>query len=91
MRDKIFKLVSQEVERARELFPSNEELVLSYVEESGEFIKAILDQKAGKGNSAEVLIEGVQAIAMIVRLLEEGDKHFPFSTFSFLNDRRLDA
>lgn len=66
-------MVQDELKLARAKFPKPDLLTLAFVEESGEFVQAVLDLRAGKGSHTRVIREGIQAMAMVVRLLEEGD------------------
>lgn len=63
--------VSAELDRARTKFPKPDLLTTAFAEEAGELVKAILDGYNGK--SSDVYGEAIQAIAMVVRLIEEGD------------------
>lgn len=65
--------VEAEVARARGLWPDNNLLVTAFSEEAGEVVKAVLDHLAEKGTLEDIRKELIQAAAMIVRLLEEGD------------------
>lgn len=64
---------TQELARARTLFPSNEHIVLAFAEEAGEVVKAVLDHKQGKASIADVRKEIVQTMSMLLRIAEEGD------------------
>lgn len=77
----LFKDTEEELERARELFPENDLLGYALIEEVGELIQAILNFKQGKGMSREIYKEGVQSMAMIIRLLEEGSPEMGFDGF----------
>ncbi len=65
--------VNAEVQRARSKFPKPDYLVTAFSEESGEFVKAVLDKMFGKATKDDVYSEAIQVIAMAVRLIEEGD------------------
>jgi NTP pyrophosphatase (non-canonical NTP hydrolase) len=69
----IYAEVEAELARARHKFPKSDHLVLALAEEAGEVTKAALDLHYGKGTPEELRKEIVQAIAMCVRLAEEGD------------------
>lgn len=75
MKRSLFRQALAEVERARELFPGSKHLVLALAEESGEVVKAVLDNYHGKEGAAleDIEKEIVQLVAMCVRLWEEGD------------------
>lgn len=60
-----------EVARARNKFPNPDLLTTAFAEEAGELVKAILDNYHGKPSN--VYEEAIQVIAMVVRLIEEGD------------------
>lgn len=77
-----------EAGRARSLFPDPDHLVLAFAEEAGEVVKAALDLRntisAGVRDGKpylpraaylhrEVLTEMIQAVAMLIRLYDEGD------------------
>lgn len=70
-------LVEIELQKARRKFPDNKHLLHAFTEEAGEVTKAFLDMNQGKCDDAHVIKELVQAIAMAVRLLQEGDPDFP--------------
>lgn len=63
--------VSAELDRARTKFPKPDLLTTAFAEEAGELVKAILDGYNGK--ASDVYGEAIQTIAMVVRLIEEGD------------------
>lgn len=65
-----------ELQKARSKFPSNRQLLHAFVEESGEVTKAFLDMQQGKCSPMDVRKELIQAAAMAIRLLEEGDPEF---------------
>jgi hypothetical protein len=69
--------VREELKKARAAFPSNKQLLHAFVEEAGEVTKAFLDMQQKKGDSAQTRKELIQAAAMAMRLLEEGDPEFP--------------
>lgn len=68
-----------EASRARGLFPCADHLVLAFSEEAGEVVKACLDyhNKLDEGNweslREEIRKELIQAVAMAIRLWDEGD------------------
>ncbi|HET6330576.1 MAG TPA: hypothetical protein VFF76_07295 [Holophagaceae bacterium] len=66
--------LSAELAAARAKFPDPSFLTLALAEESGEAVKAALDFRQGKTESPDDLRrECIQAAAMAIRLLEEGD------------------
>lgn len=75
--DEIIAAVETELKFARDKFPSNKHLLHAFTEEAGEVTKAFLDNAVGKCESSHIRKELVQAIAMAVRLLQEGDPDFP--------------
>lgn len=62
----------EELRRARTKFPGNALTLTAFSEEAGEVVKAVLDRMQGK--PVDVSAEIIQAMAMCVRLLEEGDR-----------------
>ncbi len=74
----ITECVEAEIKRARKLFPENVMQVQAMNEEVGEFNKALLENWYGKDSDADVFKEGIQAIAMIYRVLLEGDPAFKY-------------
>lgn len=78
VRNMIFEDVVTELEKAREKFPTNKLLALAFAEESGEFIKAVLDYEQKGGSLNDIHKEAVQTIAMAIRLLEEGDNSLKY-------------
>jgi NTP pyrophosphatase (non-canonical NTP hydrolase) len=75
--NQIHQAVAEEVARARDLFPSNEDLLLAFAEEAGEVVKAFMDLKQKGAPAWSVAKELVQVMAMAHRLLQEGDPAFP--------------
>ncbi len=65
--------MEHELKLARAKFPLTKDLLLAFAEESGEFIKAVMDYEDFKATRADVFKEGIQAMAMIARVLQEGD------------------
>ena len=76
--------INKEINKARKKFPSSNHLGLAYIEESGEFIKEILDFHNRKNDltkglrKEKIYREAVQTVAMIFRLLEEGSGELNF-------------
>ena len=66
--NQFIRAVILEVANAREKFPSNDGLTLALAEESGEAIKAAMDE-----NLDFLRAECVQTAAMALRLAVEGD------------------
>lgn len=66
-----FEDVADELRRARAKFPGTDLLTTAFAEEAGELVKAILGGYNGK--ESDIYTEAIQTIAMVVRLLEEGD------------------
>ena len=64
---------TEEVARARQLFPNANHLTTAFAEEAGEVIKAVMDHMQKGSPRADVRKEIVQAIAMAIRLETEGD------------------
>jgi len=69
-----------ELRQARQKFPTNEDQLLAEVEEHGELVKVMLDSRAEYHDetTAHIRKEAVQAAAMAIRVLHEGDKAFPY-------------
>ncbi len=61
--------IEAELTRARAKFPRGYNLNMALQEESGEFASAQMQQLG----AAEIRKEGIQVIAMVVRIIEEGD------------------
>lgn len=72
-RERFWEDVSAEVDRARAKFPNPRLLLSAMTEEHGELVKSVLDKMQGKASEAHVYGEAVQLVAMVVRLIEEGD------------------
>lgn len=62
-----------EIGVAKSKFPTNKHLIAAATEEFGELVKAILDHTQKGQPSSRIYDEGVQAIAMVARLVLEGD------------------
>ncbi len=67
-----FNAVVAEVERCREKFPENKNVLHALTEEHGEYVQALLE---GRFEDAEK--ELVQVAALVFRLATEGDREFP--------------
>jgi hypothetical protein len=79
--------VEAELVRARKKFPDNKFLLLAFNEEAGEVTKAMLDQHyKNSHHSTEIYAEIIQAIAMGVRLIQEGDADLPFDPNNILTE-----
>jgi hypothetical protein len=88
----IFRLISNEVARARNLMPGRTDMFVALTEEVGELAQALIDQKykaavlAGVKKKPHlmdmanlaVLREAVQVGAMAVRIATEGDEGFRY-------------
>lgn len=61
------------MDMAKERFPAPNYTLLKVAEEAGELIKAAVHYGEERGQWSEVEEEAVQSIAMILRLLDEGD------------------
>lgn len=61
-------------EKARVKFPQPNYVTLKVAEEAGEVVRAAVHYAEGRANWSDVEDEGVQAIAMVLRLLAEGDQ-----------------
>lgn len=70
----ILERARAEAARATARFPQPNYTALKVAEEAGEVIKAAVHYAEGRGTWAEVEAESVQAIAMILRLVVEGDR-----------------
>lgn len=69
--------VTAEVARARAKFPMPNPMLAALVEEVGELAKALM---GGRHHGKDgVRMEAIQVAAMAVRILEEGDPHYPES------------
>jgi hypothetical protein len=74
----IWAMVKFELSHAREVFPSNRHMLTVLNEEVGELNKAMLDYEYNKCDKNEIITEAIQTIAMVVRLLQEGDPNFKY-------------
>lgn len=72
-RKDLYSLVDEEVASARSKFHSPALLLTAFSEEAGELVKAVLNSYHGQGGIGEIHRELVHAMAMLVRLYEEGD------------------
>ena len=78
-RDKrILSLVRDEIEAARNAFPSNVGQHAALVEEVGETAEALIEHSRGNAPPEAVVKEAVQVAAMAVRLVVEGSDEFPY-------------
>lgn len=79
---RMLRAVREEVDRAREKFPSNEFLLPALVEEVGELSQALIELERNKeGHTAQdVLSEAIQVAAMAIRIGVEGDEYFSYDS-----------
>lgn len=77
--DVFLKRVRNEVLRAKGLSPTNKHQLAAFNEEAGEVSKAFLEHYYGKDSADNLQIECVQAAAMAMRLVLEGDASFPYT------------
>lgn len=74
--------INRELESARMRFPTADDLLLAFFEESGELVQAMLDSRETCNDDIVKRIrkEAIQAAAMAIRILHEGDAgaQFPF-------------
>lgn len=74
----IFRLVEEEVGRARAKFPTNMFTLTALQEECGELAQAMMDHSRGKCHMLNVINESIQVMAMAVRIIQEGDMHHAY-------------
>jgi predicted nucleic acid-binding Zn-ribbon protein len=79
---KMLNDITEELERARNKFPTNDHKLTAMNEEVGELNKAMLEHERGLVTAEEVYEEAVQVAAMAIRVGIEGD-----STFNYKNPR----
>jgi hypothetical protein len=73
----IMKMITDEVDAAREKFPGKTHMLAALVEEVGELAQAMMEHDRQQGTSVqEVLREAIQTAAMAVRVAAEGDDNF---------------
>ncbi len=76
----IYEAVDDELKRARDKFPNNDDLFIALVEEVGELGQALIQQKhePEKGvTSDDIRKEAIQVAVMGIRVATEGDSGFP--------------
>lgn len=74
MKAKTLDLITEQLTRSRHKYPQNEHLLTAAFESMGSLARALL---CGKDEHPEtVKKEAAQAIAILVRLIEEGDATF---------------
>lgn len=78
MKTRTFMKLMEEIEFARKHFPNNEHMLAALTEEVGELAQSLIDHSRGKQTAEEVFKEGIQVACMAIRLIEEGDKSFPY-------------
>lgn len=66
--------IADELQRARNKFPSSDLSLAALHEESGEVAKALLELKYGNGPKQDVWKEAVQVAVMALRIAVEGDE-----------------
>lgn len=71
--ERVFRSAQGAAEKAKVKFPQPNYVTLKIAEESGEIIRAAVHYAEGRMPWSEVEAESIQAIAMILRLLDEGD------------------
>ena len=78
MNEKILRDIEIELQSTRKKIPGNAHMMNALTEEVGEISKALLDLEfEEKGSNLDVYNECIQAIAVIFRIIEEGDSTFP--------------
>lgn len=82
MIDSFFNDVKTELAKARKKFPTNKLLLGACAEEHGEMIKSLLDFEQKDGTKEQIYKEAVQAVAMTVRLLQEGSEELMYQGVS---------
>lgn len=85
-RAKLYDLIDQELISARRKFPDATKMFAVIAEELGELAEAFLHYDSGeyikkRGYTKEeahehIVLEGIQVLSMVIRLLEEGDPSF---------------
>jgi len=76
--ERALSLVQDEIEAARNAFPSNAAQHAALVEEVGETVEALIEHSRGNSPPEVVVQEAVQVAAMAVRLVVEGSDEFPY-------------
>lgn len=89
-RERFWEDVSAEVDRARAKFPNPRLLLSAMTEEHGELVKSVLDKMQGKASEAHVYGEAVQLVAMVVRLIEEGDPLHELAPIALAEDQGVE-
>src|ERR1700677_4201172 len=99
-RAELYRLIDAELVSARKKFPKATKMFAVIQEEVGELAQAMLTYDSGECKHrygiefqtahGNVVKEGVQAIAMIIRLLEEGDPAHVWYPPDWLADRGAD-
>lgn len=69
----IYDEVTSELFAARQKFPSSNCCVAALMEEVGELTQAVLKVAAGKWPAERIREEGIQVMAMALRIMTEGD------------------
>jgi hypothetical protein len=75
-RAELLRRISEEADRALAIYPDNEYLSAALMEEVGEFSQAFIDLEYGKQKKGDVVVEGIQVAAVVIRLLEESSAEF---------------
>lgn len=94
----IIEKIEEELLQAREKFPSNVHMLHAMTEESGEVVKAMLDQHHANHDMEKdpiyiqqmgkhVRKELIQTIAMCIRVYEEGDSSFPYNPDRYTQEK----
>lgn len=78
MIDKVIKDVINEMTRSQMAYPTNEIRFSVLTEEIMELYQAWNDREMVKVTDAEIYLEGVQSMAMLLRLLVEGDSKYKY-------------
>jgi hypothetical protein len=101
MREETLSKIREELKFARESFPGNELMLAALFEEVGELSKALMEHRLDRKRRAsdmqlyrgadQVAREAIQTAVMAIRILEEGDRDFPYNpesvSLSFLSMR----
>ena len=78
MIEQVIQDALRELESSRERYPSNDDRYSVLTEEIMELYQAWQDRSESKKTDKEIYLEGVQVLAMLLRLLIEGDSKYKF-------------
>lgn len=84
----MFRLIADELAKARKKFPGNKHQLAAFNEEAGELTRAMLEYEYEQAAQRDIVKEAVQSAAMAIRVAVEGSAEMKYSYPSGYGDGR---